>query len=287
MCMPGTIEVVRAQLDAQDPPAPPVKLTRRTALLAAAGAAAAAAMPRSALPAVKRGGTRMADLTHVYSETFPMFADPPVFPATERTTHVTVPANGFYGQIWRFWEHTCTHMDVPAHFIAGGRTSPQLRLDELLQVPIAVVDISARAATQHDTVVTPDDLAQFERRHGRIPRGAVVAMYSGWEARAGSTAAYRNVDAGGVARFPGFGKPAVDWLLANRGITGIGVDTMSLDHGSSTNFETHVTLLSADRYGIENLKNLATIPARGARAFVGLIPWREGSGGPARIIASW
>src|SRR5687768_13233144 len=110
-------------------------------------------------------------------------------------------------------------MDVPAHFVAGGRTSPELRLDELLQVAIVVVDITALAATQHDTEVTPDDLAQFERRHGRIPRGAIVAMYSGWEARAGSTATYRNVDAGGVARFPGFGKDATAWLLANRSIT--------------------------------------------------------------------
>jgi kynurenine formamidase len=287
MCVPGTVEIVRARMAEVEAPAPPVRLTRRTALLAAAGAAAAAAMPRAAIPAASRGGTRMADLTHVYSEDFPSFADPPIFPATERTTHVTVPANGFYGQVWKFWEHTCTHMDVPAHFIASGRTSPQLRLDELLQVPIVVVDISERAATEHDTVVTPDDLARFERRNGRIPRGAIVAMYSGWETRAGSKAAYRNPDASGVMRFPGFGKPAVDWLLANRGITGIGVDTLSLDHGSSATFDTHLTLLSADRYGIENLKNLSTIPARGARAFVGLIPWREGSGGPARIIASW
>jgi kynurenine formamidase len=281
------MEIVRAQLDAQEQPAPPVRLTRRTALLAAAGAAVAAGVPRSALPALKRGGTRMADLTHVYSETFPLFADPPFFPATERTTLKSIPVDGFYGQVWRFWEHTCTHMDVPAHFVTGGRTSPQLRLDELLQVPIVVVDISDRAATQHDTEVTPDDLARFERRHGRIPRGAIVAMYSGWETRAGSAATYRNLDAGGVPRFPGFSKAATDWLLAERRITGLGVDTLSLDHGSSTTFDTHVRLLGADRYGIENLKNLGTIPARGARAFVGLIPWREGSGGPARIIASW
>lgn len=227
----------------------------------------------------------MADLTHVFSEDFPLFAD--FLPKVTREAFVKVNPDGFYGQVWKFWEHSCTHMDIPAHFVEGGRTSPQLRLDELLQVPIVVVDISDRAATEHDTVVTPEDLARFERRHGRIPRGAIVAMYSGWEARAGSVTAYRNADASGVLRFPGFGKPAVEWLLAERRINGIGVDTMSLDHGSSAMFEVHQTLLKADRYGIENLKNLSTIPARGARAFVGLIPWREGSGGPARIMASW
>jgi kynurenine formamidase len=178
-------------------------------------------------------------------------------------------------------------MDAPAHFVEGGRTSPQLRLDELLQVPIVVVDISERAATEHDTVVTPEDLERFEQRHGHIPKGALVAMYSGWEARAGNAATYRNPDSGGVYRFPGFGKEAVEWLLDRRRITGIGVDTLSLDHGSSSTFDTHFTVLGADRYGLENLKNLSTIPARGARAYVGLIPWREGSGGPCRVIASW
>lgn len=282
MCLPGTMEIVRARADEQ-----PVRLTRRTALLAAAGAAAAVAMPRSAMPAATRGGRHKADLTWTYSEDFPLFADPPVFPATTRETWVNIPDNGFYGQVWSFWEHTCTHMDAPAHFVEDGRTSPELGLDELHQVPIVVVDISARAATEHDTVVTTADLESFEHRHGRIPKGALVAMYSGWEARAGSAATYRNADTGGVYRFPGFGKEAVEWLLERRGITGIGVDTLSLDHGSSTTFDTHVTLLNADRYGLENLKNLSTIPPRGAEVFVGLIPWREGSGGPCRVIASW
>ena len=36
-----------------------------------------------------------------------------------------------------------------------------------------------------------------------------------------------------------------------------------------------------------NLANLAKIPAKGATAFVGVIPWEEGSGGPARVIATW
>jgi kynurenine formamidase len=198
---------------------------------------------------------------------------------------VTIPENGFYGQVWTIWEHVCTHMDVPAHFITGGRTSPELELEELV-APIAVVDISRRAAREPDTVVTPDDLARFERRYGRIPRDAVVAMYSGWEARAGSVEAYRNTDATGTMRFPGFGNEAVEWLLDRRRIRGIGVDTMSLDHGSSSTFDVHLTVLGADRYGVENLRNLKRIPARGATLVLGLIPWKDGSGGACRAFAS-
>ena len=207
-------------------------------------------------------------------------------PPTTRTALVTIPDDIFYGQQWTLFEHACTHMDAPAHFTLDGRVVPQIDLSELI-APAVVIDISERAASDPDTMVTPADLRAFERRHGRIPRGAVVCMHSGWEERATSTEAYRNADAGGVMHFPGFGKPAAEWLLAERGIRGIGVDTLSLDQGSSTTFDVHGTVLPADRYGIENLRNLKAIPPRGATIYVGVIPWRDGSGGPCRAFATW
>ena len=284
MCVPGTLETVRDRMEREGPP----RVSRRVALAAGAGALTAAALPgtvaaRRPEQAFGHGrGRRLVDLSHEFREDFPAF---PGSPPTSRTTAVTIPANGFYGQVWTIWEHICTHMDVPAHFIEGGRTSPELSLEELV-APIAVIDISGRVAAEPDSVVTPEDLVAYERGHGRIPRGAVVAMYSGWEARAGSVEAYRNTDAGGVMRFPGFGKEAVEWLLERRQIQGIGVDTMSLDRGSSTTFDVHLTVLGADRYGVENLRNLKGIPPRGATLVLGLIPWREGSGGPCRAFAS-
>jgi kynurenine formamidase len=38
---------------------------------------------------------------------------------------------------------------------------------------------------------------------------------------------------------------------------------------------------------VENLNNLDRIPKRGATIMVGLIPYEEGSGGQARVFASW
>jgi len=253
-------------------------MSRRAALAVGAGALAAAAMPSGAVAGHRRGHRRrLTDLSHVFSEDFPSF---PGTPANSRQTAVTIENDGFYGQTWSIWEHSCTHIDAPGHFIPGGRRSPQLRLSELV-APIVVVDISARAERENDTEVTRADLRGFERRHGRIPRGAIVAMHSGWESRAGSVDAYRN-----GMRFPGFGVDAVRWLLDRRRIGGIAVDTLSLDHGSSSTFDTHKTLLGADRFGIENIRNLKALPPRGATVYVGVIPWREGSGGPARVFAS-
>lgn len=199
---------------------------------------------------------------------------------------MTVENDGFYIQKWTLGEHSGTHMDCPGHFVTDGRRAPEMKLEELL-VPIVVVDISRRAAEDPDAAVAVRDLERFERRHGRIPKGAVVAMYLGWESRVGDPAAYKNVGADGKYHFPGFGIDALEWLLDRRHISAIGVDTLSLDVGESTTFEVHLTVLGADKYGLENLAHLKSIPARGAHAYVGLIPWEEGSGGPCRVIASW
>ena len=151
MCLPGTIETVRARVEREGP----VKLDRRTALLGAAGAAVAAAFPGRASRRRERRTDRLQDLTHEFREGFPGFLGAPS--ALDRQTAVTIPANGFYGQIWTLWEHNCTHLDVPAHFVTGGRFSPQMSLDELIR-PLVVIDISDRAAANPDTEVTRDDL---------------------------------------------------------------------------------------------------------------------------------
>jgi kynurenine formamidase len=202
-----------------------------------------------------------------------------------RRTLVTVQEDGFYAQEWTFGEHSGTHMDAPGHFVVGGRLVPQLRPRELI-LPIVVIDISSRAASNPDTVVTSNDLRRFERRHGRIPRRALVAMDSGWSAKIG-TPAFTGRDASGTYHFPGFGPDAIEFLLERRRAAAIGVDTLSLDHGPSTTFTVHKQWLGADNYGIENLANLDAIPRHGAVASVGVIPWEEGSGGPARVLATY
>jgi kynurenine formamidase len=176
-------------------------------------------------------------------------------------------------------------MDAPAHFVAGGRFTPQLRMRELV-LPIVVIDIAKRAARDPDTVVTAADLRRFERKHGRIPDGALVAMDSGWAAKIGNDAAYKGGPPGDY-HFPGFGDEAIEFLLERRNAAAIGVDTMSLDNGPSTTFSVHVNWLNADNYGLENLANLDKLPPHGATAIVGVIPWQDGSGGPARVLASY
>jgi kynurenine formamidase len=271
MCLPGTVEAVRERTNG---------VTRR-GVLAGGGAAALAAL----LPAGAQAGrrhNRIVDLTHIFTAGFPVYTGN----APSRRTLTTIPANGFYKQEWTFDEHSGTHMDAPGHFVDGGRRTPDLSPSELI-LPIVVIDISSRARRDPDAEVTPDDLRRFERRHGRIPRGALVAMNSGWAAKIGDEAAYKGTDASGVYHFPGFGLDAIEVLLDERRAAAIGVDTLSLDNGPSTTFAVHNTWLPADNYGLENLANLHRLPPEGAVATVGVIPWQDGSGGPARVLATY
>jgi kynurenine formamidase len=285
MCLPGTVEKVRAQNSNR-------RIDRRTALLSGLGAAAALAAPGIASAERprkhdhdddhEREHEHLQDLTHVFFAGFPVFTfDPP-----KRRTLITIPDGGFYSQEWTFGEHSGTHMDVPGHFVTGGRLSPEITLEELI-IPIVVVDISERAARNPDTMVTLDDVRRFERRHGRIPESALVAMDSGWAAKVRNPLAFKGGNAFPNYHFPGFSLDAAMWLAERRDVTGIGVDTISLDPGNSSTFPVHVNFLATDRYGLEGLANLDKIPPRGAFAYVGLIPWEEGSGGPCRVIASW
>jgi kynurenine formamidase len=277
MCLPGTVEAVRRQSASEDAR----RVSRRTVLLGGVGAAVAAAFPASAL-AVRPAKGRFQDLTHVFTEGFPVFTgDSPA-----RETLFTIPTAGFYSQKWTFGEHSGTHMDAPGHFVSGGRLSPEIRPEELI-VPIAVIDISARAARDPDAMLTVDDVRRFERRHGHIPKSALVCMDSGWASKVDDPLEFKGGAAFPDYHFPGFSAEAALWLAEHRDVTGIGVDTMSLDPGDSTTFPVHVNFLATDRYGVENLANLHEIPPRGAVAYVGLIPWEEGSGGPCRVIASW
>ena len=273
MCLPGTVETVREHQPG---------VTRRAALAGGGAAALAAMMPAAAAGQRRRRRQRgrVVDLTHRLTAGFPVYTGI----AVSRTTAVTIEDDGFYSQDWTLNEHSGTHLDAPGHFTAGGRLVDELRPRELV-LPIVVVDISGRARRDPDAVVRPEDLRRYERRHGRIPRGALVAMDSGWGRKVGDEAAFKGGEAGDY-HFPGFGEDAIELLLGRRAAA-IGVDTLSLDPGDSATFPVHVNWLGADNYGIENLANLDRIPPRGAVATVGVIPWQEGSGGPARVLATY
>jgi kynurenine formamidase len=240
-------------------------------------AALAAAEAKPSPPTVSF--RRVVDLTHSLTPDFPTWSGKPQL-ETEAVGQLA--RDGFNFNLWRVNEHTGTHLDAPFH-ASHGRSADLIPATDLVG-PLAVVDIRAKAEQNPDAQLTLDDLRRWESRHGPLPAGGVVAMLSGWDAIV-RTAKFRNADATGKLHFPGFHIEAAEFLLAERTIKGLVVDTLSLDHGPTSDFPVHFRWLPTNRWGLECAANLATLPAKGATMVVGGPKIQGASGGPSRVFA--
>jgi kynurenine formamidase len=282
MCSPSVIAQALAGLSRRD------ALHLAAGMLAAAGAAAPrtlAADPPPATPKQRIAAGKVLDLTHTLSSAFPIWPGPKNTPI--KVTNVAkVTSDGYYANRWELVEHHGTHLDAPSHFAPAGATAERLRASSLV-VPAAVIDLRERARKEHDCVVTLDDLKAWEKRHGRLPKGSGVFLCSGWDGKAGEAKAFLGQDRSGTLHFPGFSKEAAAFLLAEREVEGLGVDTLSLDFGASKDFAVHKLWLGAGKWGLECVANLADVPPAGATVFVGAPKVAGASGGPTRALAVW
>jgi kynurenine formamidase len=276
MCSPVVIQSVREQV------------TRRGFLKGVGGAMAAAAVGPASPAAAQQKPVRLAkgfrdvhDLTHVFSPHTPVF---PAFKPIQIRAKFSIAKDGFFANEVTFDEHTGTHLDAPVHFVANAVTADKLPADRFF-APLAVVSIADRAARNADALLSVDDVLAWEKQHGRLPAGAFVAMYSGWDSRVGSVERFLNKDAKGTMHAPGFSEEAARFLVKERDIVGAGVDTLSLDAASASKFVAHLALLGAGKYGVELLANLSAVPPAGATIIVGGPKHEGATGGPARVYA--
>jgi kynurenine formamidase len=271
MCLPGCQDAVHAAL------------TRR-GFFTGAAAASFAATAVSATPAdaaVARRFRNVVDLTHTMSPDFPTFFG---VPGIELQKQFDFKKDGFNLNWWRIIEHAGTHIDAPIHFSEQGATVDKLGADTLV-APLAVVDVRAQAAQNPDYAVTRQDLLDWERKHRRLPDRCCVAMLSGWAQYVGDAAKFTGRDASGMFHFPGFAPSAVEWMIAERRVVGIAVDTLSLDNGPSKDFKVHTLWLPTGRWGVENVANLDKVPPAGGTIVVGAPKVQNATGGPTRVIA--
>jgi kynurenine formamidase len=265
-------------------------VSRREAFHLAAGTLAAALPCASRAtaadsPREKRtiAAGNVLDLTHTLSPAFPIW---PGGVPIKITNIAKVEKQGFYANGWQLVEHHGTHLDAPAHFIAKGQTAERLEPSALV-VPAAVIDIRTRARKNADAVVTIDDLKAWEKAHGRLPKQCGVFLNSGWDAKAGDAKAFLGLDESKTLHFPGYSKEACEFLLKEREVAGLAVDTLSLDFGASKDFAVHKLWLGAGKWGLECVANLAKLPPAGATVFVGAPKVIGASGGPTRVLAVW
>lgn len=289
MCAPSVIAAALAGM------------SRRDALHFAAGARAGACFACSAgaadgsdrapdapppgVPGAKRTVTadNVLDLTHTLSPAFPIWPNNEPITITNKSTFAK---NGFYSNRWEVGEHHGTHLDAPAHCSPNGATVEKVDPASLV-APAVVIDIRERAKKDTDAAVSVDDLTAWEKAHGRMPQGCAVCLNSGWDAKAGDAKAFLGTDKANALHFPGFSKTATEFLLNERQVVGLLVDTLSIDTGAATDFPVHKLWLGAGRWAVECVANLAKVPPSGASVFVGTPKVQGASGGPTRVLALW
>src|SRR5262249_61296725 len=117
------------------------------------------------------------------------------------------------------------------------------------------------------------------------PGGCGRAMASRRGEHRASPPRYTGQESAGVFHFSGVAADHGDWLIKERRVQGLAVDTLSLDHGPSKDFKTHYLWLPSGRWGLENVANLDRVPASGATLVAGVAKVKDATGGPSRGVA--
>jgi kynurenine formamidase len=261
----------------------PIAIAAALWLGACAGPSAA---PR---PAAIPADTTIVDLTHP-------FDDHTIYwPTGDRFVHrpdtVGIQPGGYYYEAYSFCaaEHGGTHLDAPIHFAAHRWTADAIPLERTIGSAV-LVDVAKNAARARDYLVSVADLRAWEGEHGPIPDGAIVLLRTGHGAYWSDPERYLGTAERGAAavkklHFPGLDPNAARWLVAERRIHAVGLDTPSIDAGPSTEFLAHRVLLDANVPVFENVAELDELPATGFTVIALPMKIGGGSGGPLRIVA--
>jgi len=192
---------------------------------------------------------------------------------------------GYYYSAYKFCapEHGGTHLDAPRHFAEGRQTVDEVPLEKLIGAAVRI-DVSAKASANRDYQISVEDITAWETQNGAIPEGGIVLFQTGYGKFWGDRAKYIGTE-GEVKHFPGLGTEAARWLVENRKVKAVGIDTASIDFGASATFDTHVALMTQNVSAFENVANLEKLPVKGANIVALPMKIKGGSGAPLRIVA--
>ena len=229
------------------------------------------------------------DLTHTFSEST-------IYWVTAKEFRLEVVAKGdtdkgyFYAaNNFETAEHGGTHIDAPIHFSKGKQSVEEISLTRLIGNAIKI-DVSKRALLNPDYLVSVQDFKDWEATNGQIEDGVIVLLETGHSIYYPDKLKYLGTDQRGpeaikLLHFPGLSPEAATWLVENRSISAIGIDTPSIDYGQSEYFKSHVILLSDNIPAFENVANLDQLPNTGFEVIALPMKIKGGSGAPLRIVA--
>jgi len=225
------------------------------------------------------GFYKIVDLSHDIRKDMPHWPGDPV---TKIGAVSAVARDGYYLNELTIGEHSGTHLGAPVHF--GGESGVDDIAPQKLIVPGVKIDISLKTATHPDYLLSLNDLREWEKRHGDIPEQCLPLVQTDWSRRWSSPRDYFG-NANDGLHFPGVSVEAVEFLVQQRRVVGIGIDSAGIDGGQSDAFQANALIASHGAYHLENLANLKSVGLKEFYLFIGALKIDRGSGSPCRVLA--
>jgi len=204
------------------------------------------------------------DLTH------PVETGMPVFPGTESpeiVTACTVAEHGFLEKKITMYSHTGTHIDGPAHMLAGGMTLDQFPIEKF---------IGRACIYRHMGPATRITIDHLQGLTSQLHVADFLLIGTGWDRYWGQAEYF--------AEFPVLDAATAKWLLQFN-LKGIGLDVISADAMDSQNFPVHLTLLGNNLVIVENLTNITLLPHTNCTFQCFPLNLKNADGSPVRAVA--
>ncbi|MFN6529923.1 cyclase family protein [Nostoc sp. ChiSLP03a] len=225
--------------------------------------------------------TRVIHLSHVIDIDIPQWSGDPT---VEFETVAELNNDGYYLRRFSLGEHSATHINAPNSFHSSAVGIDQYPAQSLI-VPAVVINVCQATAVNPDYALSVADVLAWEAEYGEISAGCVVILNTGWQKKWLDKSAFLNHDAQGIPHFPGFGSDATQFLLDERQIVGVGIDTHGVDPGQDNSFAINRLVLEKPRIVLENLTNLDQLPPKGTTLAIAPLRLRGGSGSPVGVLA--
>lgn len=164
--------------------------------------------------------------------------------------------------------HTGTHMDAPAHVIAGGKTLDDFPCEKFFGIAL-VADVTkcvGRKIGKSDIIASARDIGSVD----------FLLLHTGWSSRWGDLSYTRG--------YPVLSEAAARWLTSLK-LKGVGADALSVDEADSRAIEIHKILLGQELLIIENMRNLELVAGESFCLAALPLPLEKADGAPARVIA--
>lgn len=221
------------------------------------------------------------DLSHPISSKIPLWPGDPKIVFTQVADYIS---DGYFLRRLTMGEHSGTHLNAEKSFDEKGRDIASSNRSHWL-VPAVCIDNREAVKIEPNYQLTVGDILRWEQHNRPISAGEMLLVLTGWSIYWAAPEQYFSIDEEGLAQFPSVSQQAVEFLIQQRDIGGIGIDTHGLDSPHDNHFGINQALLAHQKLAIENLTNLEQLPASDMLLAIGLLKLEGGSGSPISVTA--